>query len=124
MGTLAMLALMVATALMTVFFQPALNMGKYQLRFDTGGIWCAYKYAPPDLGWGWTANFREIDVQRLAEYFQAPTAMDLPGIGSYLVILPWWVFILPWGLVTGLVWLLTERRQGSGFPVELNAGPE
>ena len=39
-----------------------------------------------------------------------------------LEILPWWLFLAAWGLLTALIWRLTRRRKVSqGFPIEPTA---
>jgi len=41
------------------------------------------------------------------------------GGGVYELILPWWLLLATWGLLTALVWRLTRCREVShAFPVE------
>ena len=77
--------------------------------FPTTSAWAAGYVHPPD----WSVD-----------YLLLPPNLRARG-GVMTVLIPWWLPLLTWSLLTAFIWRLTRRRKvPHGFPIEPTAMPQ
>jgi hypothetical protein len=107
------LIVLIATPVVTQF---------WALQFRTS-IGCLYVGPAGPVYWfsntnAWNAHFVDMPSPwTMNSLLQPPYWSSMNGIPY--VLLPWWLLLLGWGLLTGIVWRMLCRRNlsGRGFPV-------
>ena len=111
------LLLLLATAVAAQFGTIDLDSPFTQIHVTLGGVDCGF-----DSGCPWVLGYDLLPTWSVRLFFLRPYC-GVNGLSYYEVLLPWWLLLPPWGLLTAAVWRFTRRRDtGRGaFPVEPTA---